>query len=164
MRSRKQAHPVLHLRYGEEVDRPAIVHLLQWAGMNDEIDPRECLIAESHHEVLGFARVEVIQQKAFIRPIVVHPSAQGKGVGRYLVQHLLKLWPTLQVVSRGVAQDFYHRLGFSPIPWEEIPGELRQECEGCPQFLDCQPIPMSAHGEHQGQLDPAQSLVMERSS
>ncbi len=150
---RVQPKPSIRFRYGRPTDLPAIHSLMLSSGMSGEIDPHECLVAENKAGILGFARVEVIQQQAFIRPIVVQPSAQHQGIGRQLVQHLFDQWSELRVVSRGKVQDFYRRMGFTHYPWKDVPREIRQECELCPEVSNCQPIPMVGYREFTVQED-----------
>lgn len=148
---KREQHPHnLYFRSGRNADLPVIKHLLHLAGMDGEIDPHRCLIAESPSGILGFARVEAIRQKVFIRPIVVHPSAQQQGVGRGLIQRLFTQCPELRVVSRGEAQEFYRRMGFAQFPWSEVPEEIRCECELCPQASSCQPTPMVGYRQREG--------------
>ena len=148
---RKQHPPNLHFRSGRTADLPVIKDLLHLAGMDGEIDPHDCLVAESQSGILGFARLETIRQKVFIRPIVVHPSARQQGIGCRLIQHLFAQCPELRVISRGEAQEFYHRMGFAQFPWSEVPEEIRRECELCPQASSCQPIPMVGYRQGEGQ-------------
>lgn len=152
---KREQHPHnLYFRSGRTADLAVIENLLHLAGMDGEIDPRHCLIAESQSGILGFARVETIRQKAFIRPIVVHPSAQQQGIGRGLIQRLLAQYSELRVVSRGDAQEFYRRMGFAQFPWSEVPEEIRCECELCPQASSCQPIPMVGYRQGESQHIP----------
>ena len=46
------------------------------------------------------------------------------------------------LVARGDAVEFYRAVGFSATQWRELPEVLRDECEACPDRVECEPQPM----------------------
>ena len=132
------------LRPGRTKDAPALQQLMVEASMYAEVDPLECLVADTPHGVVGFARVEFFEDVPYLRPVVVAPSYQGHGVGRRLVEGLLADYPELCVVSRGEAAGFYQRLGFQELPWSVVAADHQEECNLCPERSQCCPVGLRA--------------------
>lgn len=132
-----------HLRWGDPTDRSAIVSLLKQEDMGEMIDPTECLIVENENQFLGFARVEEVEGKNYLRPIIISPQGQGKGIGRILITGLQQKWQKLFLVARGDTVGFYQKFGFEVTDWHEIAEIIQQECLQCPRKNTCQPTPMS---------------------
>jgi N-acetylglutamate synthase-like GNAT family acetyltransferase len=132
------------LRPGRPEDAPALQQLMAEADMYAEVDPLECLVADTPHGVIGFARVEFFEDVPYLRPVVVAPPYQGHGVGRRLVEGLLADYPGLCVVSRGKAAGFYQRLGFQALPWSAVAAEHQEECDLCPERSQCCPVGLHA--------------------
>lgn len=132
----------IRLRPGHAEDLPALQHLLAVNGLAGDIAPGEGWVAEEAGRVVGFIRLEVAGQQPYIRPVVVAPSAQGRGIGRLLIEHVRSQFSELRVVARGQAVGFYDSLGFKPVGWENIPLSFYQECEVCPELAQCRPQPL----------------------
>jgi N-acetylglutamate synthase-like GNAT family acetyltransferase len=137
----------LWLRPGRPEDRSALLELLEQFGVQGEITPSECLVAEGPQGIMGFARLEIFDEAAYLRPIVIASQYQRQGIGRRLVLESLSQVCELRVVARGEAVKFYTHLGFKPVGWTLIPPAFRRECDFCPDFSACQPVPMACLGE-----------------
>lgn len=134
------------LRPGEPRDRARLDVLLTAEDMRGQFPPHEFTVCELGGVVVGAARVEIMDNRAWIRPIVVDDAYQGSGIGSALVEAALTNHETLFAVARGPAVPFYERLGFEPVPWDEVPGVLWHECDGCPDVRSCGPLPMRRSG------------------
>lgn len=134
---------LVQLRRGVEADRQPVHDLLASYQMDAELAPAEFLVATLDEHLVGAARLEWEADKPYIRPLVVESKWHGNGIGRLLIQSLLKHSPTLNVVARGQAAAFYQRLGFRPIAWEQVPARYQSECESCPEQDACNPTPMT---------------------
>ncbi len=66
---------------------------------------------------------------ARVNPIVVHASWRGYG-------------GELRLVSRGSSKAFYDAIGFAPCAWDLIEADVIEDCDGCPLFDECGPVPM----------------------
>jgi len=132
----------LQFRKGNEQDRQALSQLLQDNQMDPDVDPVEFTLAISAGQLAGATRLEIEEGLFYLRPVVVASEFQGKGVGRALVNELAKDFPVLHVAARGSAVEFYRRLGFEPIDWEQVPQLYRDECGLCPDKPECCPVPM----------------------
>jgi N-acetylglutamate synthase-like GNAT family acetyltransferase len=131
-----------HLRWGNSNDRLAITALLKHEEMGEGIDPTECLVVEAEDGFLGFARVEEVEGEGYLRPIIISPQGQGKGIGRYLMEGLQQKWDKLLLVARGDVVGFYQKLGFEISGWQKVAEIISQECLECPKKEACQPTPM----------------------
>lgn len=130
------------LRNGTEADRQALQTLLENNQMEVDINPAEFLLAEINGELAGAARLEHENSHVYLRPVVVDSKWHGKNIGSALIRSIAQGVDMLYVVSRGKSTGFYQKLGFLPIPWEQVPERYRQECNTCPDLGHCQPIPM----------------------
>lgn len=74
-------------------------------------------------EIIGYAGYWLILEEAHITTIGVSPAHQGKGLGEYLLLHLIEhakraqaKWITLEVrASNEVAQNLYKKYGFTSL-------------------------------------------------
>lgn len=132
----------VQIRSGRSSDLPAIHRLQGIYEMSWSIDPDTCIVAVKSKELIGFAFTGFEAGIPYLRQIVIAPESQHSGVGRRLVQKLLKDFPGLHVVARGDAAGFYTRLGFIPIQWQEIPPALNEECQRCAELKSCMPVPL----------------------
>ena len=137
--------PGIQLRTATPADLPQIYQLLEINDMLGEVEVQDCVVADSMGELAGFARLEFADGSPYIRPIVVAPDGQGRGVGRELVQYLLLNFPSLRVIARGDALGFYTRLGFQQMDWEQVYPPFAQECRDCPHLHSCNPQPLEFH-------------------
>jgi len=141
-----ESRAVWAIRGGRAADAACLHALLGAWDMEGEFDPSESLVAERDGEVLGAARVEVVEERPWLRPIVVARGSERRGIGSALIAGLFKRYESLHVVARGSAAAFYERCGFSASTWNEVPSVLRSECETCQERQECCPRPMSRWG------------------
>lgn len=93
-------------------DYPTLLkHCLFWAGLRDN---NEKLIAFGYMVGPGI-------EHGYLEDIIVHPSYQGKGIGRLLVNKLLQEAQEREVSIVTVTfeesnQNFYRNCGFTPCP------------------------------------------------
>ena len=81
------------------------------------------MIAYDDDKPVGFASIQEIQPKIFkLHKIYILPSQQGKGTGRFVIDHILHELKQkgasalqLQVNRYNKAKDFYVKLGFTVI-------------------------------------------------
>ena len=88
----------------------------------------EFIVAYDGVEPIGFASYSLIEPAVFkLHKIYVLPSQQGRGTGRFIIDHLIKLMKQkganslqLNVNRQNNAKDFYEKLGFVVIKEEDI--------------------------------------------
>ncbi len=94
------------------------------------------------NEVLGFCRIRVFDDVAYVNPLVTAPQARGMGVGRALMLHCADLYGELRLVARGYAVPFYRSIGCTDAAWQDIAPEMAGDCPACPDAATCNPQPM----------------------
>ncbi len=132
----------LRIENAETSDFPAIAALLRNTGLPpDDIEHHleGFLVVRSPEAaiepdiLLGSVGLEIYGKFALLRSLAVHPDFQGKGLGKRLVSGI-----TRTARERGItrlylltdtAEDFFKRLGFSPISRDEVPEEVKQSIE-----------------------------------
>lgn len=112
------------------------------------VDAGTAWVADVDGVVVGYAAAEVVDGHGHLEQVSVHPSVQGRGVGRALIDAVVE-WSTGDVTLttfRDVPwnQPLYEHLGFVVLGDDEIGPELRAKV---------------AHEAELG-LDPALRVVM----
>jgi N-acetylglutamate synthase-like GNAT family acetyltransferase len=110
--------------------------------MGVDISVDYCLVAVEEKSPVGLARLEFGEGIPYVRPVVVLPVRQGKGIGTRLLRIVIATYQEVRVVSRGPSTEFYRKLGFERMAWGDIHQPFRQECEQCPDRSECNPCPM----------------------
>ncbi len=107
---------------------------------------RDFTVAEIDGEIVGCGALQFVwSDVAEIRSLAIKPAWQGRGIGRYLVEHLLD-----QARRHGIEsifcltyqQGFFEGLGFYVIPRESLPHKIWGDCLNCPKYPDCDEIAM----------------------
>jgi amino-acid N-acetyltransferase len=106
-------------------------------GVSDLID--SFIIAEDDGRVTGVAAVERRGEFGLLRSVAVDPSAQGRGVGRALVERLIaeskeKGIAELYLLTT-TAEKYFPAFGFTKIDREAAPVEIQES----DQFTDLCP-------------------------
>ena len=132
----------LTIRGGRASDAGALGELFEAQAMGPCGDPTEFVVVECAGTLAGAARAERLAGQTWLRPIVVEPSLQRRGIGSILLTELLYRHESLCLVARGGSAQFYRRHGFAEMSWDEVAPSLRAECEECPDRVECHPLPM----------------------
>ncbi|MCQ1534697.1 GNAT family N-acetyltransferase [Methanosarcina sp. KYL-1] len=131
------------IRKAEKKDLLTIQKLLSTYFLDmEELEAEDFILAEKDGKVIGCAALikrrgnETDFQE--IHSIAVHPNFRGKGIGRELVEHLIKNdpEPALELYVRTTAPGFFEKLGFEKLP---DPEKLRlwEDCKKCEHFGKC---------------------------
>jgi amino-acid N-acetyltransferase len=80
-----------------------------------------------------------------VRSLAVRPGYQGNGVGRQIVEQLLKDAeelgaPTVFTLTK--SPGFFEKLGFIVTQKENFPRKVWKDCVHCPKFPVCDEIAM----------------------
>ncbi len=117
----------------------------QAEGMDVMPGPERIRVAVNDDDVaVGFCRLQDDEGGiAYVNPIVTYAPWRGYGVGRALIEDARTIAGELRLVSRGTSEGFYRKLGFEPMPWNEVDLKAASEdCDNCPYRADCGPVPM----------------------
>ena len=133
--------PEWQIRDCREQDMDLIRTLFSSEGFGDLTDPAGVRVAATFDNVIyGACRLEQAPDGSWnVRPIVVFPAVQKKGVGRSLLEDALRLHPDLRLVSRGSAEGFYLASGFERGTWDDVDPMFVEECRQCPDVETCAP-------------------------
>ena len=89
-----------------------------------------------------------LKDLAEVRSVAVHPDLQRKGIGRLLVQDLIKDARALgaaHVFTFTLAPGFFSSLGFAAVDRDTLSPVVWAECSKCPKFYKCDEVGMMLH-------------------
>ncbi len=103
---------------------------------------REFLVAtDDDGKILGCAALHVFwDDLAELKCLAVSEDAQGRGVGRKLVDACWKAARELeipQVFTLTYVAEFFEKCGYAQIEKSELPHKIWNECVRCPLFPSC---------------------------
>ncbi|RMF84568.1 MAG: GNAT family N-acetyltransferase [Nitrospinota bacterium] len=115
---------------------------LPQAGISEAIE--HFWIAREGAKIIGSIGVEVYANRCLLRSLAVHPSWQGKGLGKALTETLLayltaKRFQAVYLLTT-TAEAFFARYGFHPIARDAVPQTVQQSVEfqsACPLTAAC---------------------------
>lgn len=141
--SDQQVHDLVTLRPATASERETINALLLSEGFfTVDVVDGITVAANEDDEMVGFVRV-VDDEKgcAHIYPVVVYETWRGFGVGRVLVEQVMKDRGQVKLISRGHSNAFYEALGFKKAPWEDMADFVVDDCRACEIREECGPQP-----------------------
>jgi len=107
---------------------------------------RDLFVSEDGGSLLGCCALHVSwQDLAELKSLAVDESHKGKGIGRALIEAVLKEAKELKINKVFVltyVPELFKKYGFKEISREELPHKVWNECINCPKFPDCQEVPM----------------------
>lgn len=102
---------------------------------------RDFWVSEEDGAVVGCAALHVAWDTlGEVRSLVVHPEHRSRGLGNALVRGCLEEAHQLglkRIFVLTFIPEFFHRLGFRPVPKGELPQKVWTDCVHCPDFPDC---------------------------
>ncbi|MFD1707404.1 N-acetyltransferase [Siminovitchia sediminis] len=111
------------------------------------INIQSIFVAEEAGEVLGVASLAILgQDLAEIRSLAVDKKAQGRGIGKILVEKIIEETKKLgipKLISLTYQVVFFEKCGFTVINKEEMPQKVWTDCIHCPKFPACDEIAMA---------------------
>jgi amino-acid N-acetyltransferase len=139
---------ILHIRGGQPADVPAVLSLLEAAGLPtaDLTEARglQMWIAEAADSLLGVIALEPFGAQALLRSLAVEPGYRKRGVGQKLVARL-----EYEAEAEGIQQlvlltetavSFFFRLGYAVTDRRDVREEVKQSAEFrslCPVSAMC---------------------------
>lgn len=135
-------HPAITIRPATPEDESQLIALGQQADMGTLEGFETTLVACIENNPVGFCRLRIFDEIAYVNPIVVAQRVRNMGIGNALMRVANTQYGELRLVARGYAVPFYRSLGCREIPWDYICDEVADDCSKCPDFDECTPQPM----------------------
>ncbi len=106
---------------------------------------RSYTIIKDNEELIGFSALHIHSNSlAEIRSLIIKDAYQGKGIGKELINTLLKEAKELrvkEVFTLTFQKEFFEKLGFKEIPKEDLPEQkIWADCIRCKHFPICNEI------------------------
>jgi amino-acid N-acetyltransferase len=105
---------------------------------------RDYIIIEENNHIIGCGALHVVWSDiAEVRTLAVVPEKVRQGLGRMIVEQLLKNARELelpQVFTLTYKPEFFEKLGFKRIDKKELPHKIWKDCLNCPKFPDCDEV------------------------
>jgi len=113
---------------------------------------REFVVAvDDDGAVIGCAALHVFwEDLAELKCLAVSEAAQGRGVGRRLVDACWQAARDLEidtVFTLTYVPEFFERCGYRRIDKSELPHKIWNECVRCPLFPDCREVALIRSAE-----------------
>lgn len=144
--------PAVSVRPATASDDAAISRLLTELGLPTAgvVEWRQGFwVADTGDGIVGLAGVEIYADGALLRSVAVHPSMQGAGLGRILVEKALGT--AREAGSKDVylltttAERYFPRFGFTAIPRDAVPLTVQDSVEfrgACPASASAMRFPI----------------------
>ncbi|OLN23585.1 GNAT family N-acetyltransferase [Domibacillus antri] len=104
-------------------------------------------VAEEEGEILGIASLAILgHDLAEIRSLAVSAKAQGRGIGKILVERVVEETKKIgipKLISLTYQVAFFEKCGFEVIQKTEMPQKVWTDCIHCPKFPSCDEIAMA---------------------
>ncbi|HLU38084.1 MAG TPA: N-acetyltransferase [Planctomycetota bacterium] len=137
-------------------DVPAILELINGLAQEQVMLPRSPLsvyegirdfvVAEVDGTFAGCGALKVVwADLAEVRSLAVRKDAQKGGIGRALVERIVRDAEALGVPTLFAftyVPGFFAKLGFSVVQHESLPHKVFSDCMHCPKFMACDEIAM----------------------
>lgn len=105
---------------------------------------RDFVVAEIDGQIVGTGALHIVwQDLGELRAVAVAPDRQKNGIGRSIVETLLREARDLelsQVFALTYKPNFFVNCGFRILNKEELPHKVWKECINCPKFPNCDEI------------------------
>jgi len=105
---------------------------------------RDFTVAENDGHLAGAGALHIVwEDLAEIRALAVSPDYEGRGVGRRLVEELVREAEGMgikRVFALTYQPGFFERCGFRQVPKESLPHKVWGECINCPKFPSCDEV------------------------
>lgn len=112
-----------------------------YSSLYDQLRDFQVALADDGVTMIGVGALHISWENlAEIRSLAVVEEAQGRGVGRSLVEtclHEARSFGISRVFTLTYQPLFFERLGFHAIDKGELPHKVWSDCVHCPKFPDC---------------------------
>lgn len=148
---------MITIRSAKLADAPAITELINHFAKQGLMLPkslvqvyehlREFLVAEEEDgTIVGCGALRLMwHDLAEIRSLAIAERAQGKGIGRRIVEQLIEEARTMGLARLFVLtyqEEFFRRVGFEVVAKQYFPQKTWADCRACPKRHACDEIAM----------------------
>lgn len=142
----------VRIRKAQSSDLPGIMGLLEIAGLpregvEDHIE--SYLVAAAEDEIVGSVGLEVYDDVALLRSLVVREDRRKEGLGARLVKAILSFAQESDLdrvyLLTTTAEHFFPRFGFRPLDRSRLDPRLGASAElrgACPETAVCMHLPL----------------------
>ncbi len=113
---------------------------------------RDFWVIEKEGKIIGCGALKITwKDLGEIRSVAVSSPHQAKGLGRLLVQKILKEASDLKlkrIFTLTYVPDFFARMGFEKVAKSKLPHKVWIDCINCPKFPRCDEVSMIKHLEN----------------
>jgi amino-acid N-acetyltransferase len=110
---------------------------------------REFTIVEDEGIFIGTGSLHIIwDDLAEIRALAIKSDYHGKGIGKKLIEELLKEAQALeihQIFALTYQVEFFKNCGFREVSKDEMPHKVWKECINCPKFPNCDEVAVTRY-------------------
>jgi amino-acid N-acetyltransferase len=107
---------------------------------------RDFFVCVNDGEVVGCVRLQVVwSDLAEVKSLAVRDERAGRGIGRALVSACVDESRRLGVkrlFTLTYVPGFFEKAGFKRVQKEQLPMKIWRECVRCPEYPDCNEIPL----------------------
>lgn len=106
-------------------------------------------VATIEGQIVGAASLHILgKDLSEIRSLVVAEEAKGKGVGKLLVQQIMKETKKIEIeklISLTYQVTFFEKCGFQVIEKADMPQKVWKDCLNCNKFPHCDEVAMAIY-------------------
>jgi N-acetylglutamate synthase-like GNAT family acetyltransferase len=138
-------------------DEPILREILIDCDMDLAGDIQEHVLIKKDNEILGGGMLAQTGKDIFhLLVFAVRQNARSKGIGSQLLQELVKQpWIycsegfgiadseyRVTTVAKGKSTNFYRKSGFIACDFSALAYPFNEQCDACPDRIDCNPVAM----------------------
>lgn len=107
------------------------------------------IVAKIDDQVVGAASLHILDKNlSEIRSLVVSEAAQGKGIGKLLVEQIIEETKKIEInmlLSLTYQVEFFKKCNFQIIEKTEMPQKVWKDCLNCHKFPHCDEVAMAIY-------------------
>ena len=145
------------IRFASDHDEERLGEILKDSHMGMGGDIREHVLITKNNEIQGGGMLAQTDKEVFhLLVFAVKQNERSQGLGSYLLQELIKQpWKyclegpeiadneyRVTTVAKGESANFYRKNGFIACDFSALSYPFNEQCDECPNRVDCNPVAM----------------------
>lgn len=122
----------IFIRSAKQEDMAFIKEKIKDFRLDDEdLDCRQFVVAVDGNEIVGFGRIRPHKEVYELGCVGIVENKRNHGIGKAIVEHLIKIFPTEDVYITTDLPEYFERLGFKKIAHgpKELHEKLKRVCK-----------------------------------